>query len=158
MLGSRWDILKNIYKPHPAGIVFHAAIDACLELRALAGDTVKVTRVIVEGPQVLLARGDRPVGNDRVARVSITALPTGAARVVIEILSGRTFTSAVMHANGSLERPMSDSVIEGKVRSCAHESGFAGDIGKLTIAVWNLDKIVNCTTLPALAIAGGTSA
>ena len=33
-LGTRWEIARNTYKPYPAGIVFHAVIDACLELRA----------------------------------------------------------------------------------------------------------------------------
>src|SRR4030095_15079269 len=33
-LGKSWEIAKNTYKPYPAGIVFHAVIDACFELRA----------------------------------------------------------------------------------------------------------------------------
>src|SRR3954449_5130230 len=33
-LGKTWEIAKNTYKPYPAGIVFHAVIDACLTLRA----------------------------------------------------------------------------------------------------------------------------
>ncbi|MDB5373201.1 MAG: hypothetical protein JWP04_1843, partial [Belnapia sp.] len=33
-LGERWEIGRATYKPYPAGIVFHAVIDACLELRA----------------------------------------------------------------------------------------------------------------------------
>jgi len=33
-LGSRWEILRNTYKPYPCGIVIHPIIDACLHLRA----------------------------------------------------------------------------------------------------------------------------
>ena len=33
-LGKTWEIAKNTYKPYPAGIVFHAVIDACFNLRA----------------------------------------------------------------------------------------------------------------------------
>jgi 2-methylcitrate dehydratase PrpD len=33
-LGETWELAGNAYKPYPCGIVLHAAIDACLELRA----------------------------------------------------------------------------------------------------------------------------
>ncbi|MBR0840959.1 MmgE/PrpD family protein [Bradyrhizobium liaoningense] len=71
-LGKTWEIAKNTYKPYPAGIVFHAVIDACLLLReriARRGD--KIESVTVQGSALLLARGDRPVNNERDARVSI---------------------------------------------------------------------------------------
>ncbi|MBS0642439.1 MAG: MmgE/PrpD family protein [Acetobacteraceae bacterium] len=32
-LGTRFEILRNTYKPYPCGIVIHPIIDACLELR-----------------------------------------------------------------------------------------------------------------------------
>ena len=35
-LGRTWEIAKNTYKPYPAGIVFHAVIDASFNLRATA--------------------------------------------------------------------------------------------------------------------------
>ena len=70
-LGSRWELQKNTYKPYPAGIVMHAIIDACLELRQrhaiTAGDIAAVT---VAGDALMLARGDRVVGNARDTRVS----------------------------------------------------------------------------------------
>jgi 2-methylcitrate dehydratase PrpD len=84
-LGKTWEIAKNTYKPYPAGIVFHAVIDACFNLRAGLNidDIVSTT---VEGSALLLARGDRPVRNERDARVSIhhcaaCALLLGAAGV-----------------------------------------------------------------------------
>jgi 2-methylcitrate dehydratase PrpD len=84
-LGQSWEIAKNTYKPYPAGIVFHAVIDACLKLRAgLAIDEIE--SVTVSGSPLLLARGNREVRNERDARVSIhhcvaTALIVGSAGV-----------------------------------------------------------------------------
>ncbi|MBR0740716.1 MmgE/PrpD family protein [Bradyrhizobium liaoningense] len=71
-LGKTWEIAKNTYKPYPAGIVFHAVIDACLLLRERIGRLIdQVDSVTVQGSALLLARGDRPVNNERDARVSI---------------------------------------------------------------------------------------
>lgn len=71
-LGKTWEIAKNTYKPYPAGIVFHAVIDACLLLRErIAGRVDQIEQVVVQGSTLLLARGDRPVDNARDARVSI---------------------------------------------------------------------------------------
>ncbi|KAA2212582.1 MmgE/PrpD family protein [Teichococcus oryzae] len=82
-LGSQWEFSRNTYKPYPAGIVFHSVIDACLELRARVapGDIASVT---VEGDQLLLDRGDRPIRTERDCRVSIhhaaaVALTKGSA-------------------------------------------------------------------------------
>lgn len=36
-LGETWELAANAYKPYPCGIVLHAAIDACLQLRADSG-------------------------------------------------------------------------------------------------------------------------
>ncbi|MGL9618492.1 MmgE/PrpD family protein [Bradyrhizobium sp. U531] len=71
-LGKTWEIAKNTYKPYPAGIVFHSVIDACLLLREQIGRGVdQIDSVVVQGSALLLARGDRPVNNERDARVSI---------------------------------------------------------------------------------------
>lgn len=71
-LGRTWEIAKNTYKPYPAGIVFHSVIDACLLLRERIGLQVgQIESVTVHGSALLLARGDRPVNNERDARVSI---------------------------------------------------------------------------------------
>jgi 2-methylcitrate dehydratase PrpD len=71
-LGESWEIAKNTYKPYPAGIVFHAVIDAGFRLRAKLNRRLdQIVSVTVEGSALLLARGDRPVRNDRDARVSI---------------------------------------------------------------------------------------
>ena len=71
-LGERWELLKNTYKPYPCGIVMHAVIDACLELRQdHAVRAAEIAEIIVSGDQLLLDRGDRAVNNERDARVSI---------------------------------------------------------------------------------------
>jgi 2-methylcitrate dehydratase PrpD len=69
-LGTRWEIARNTYKPYPAGIVMHAIIDACLKLRADGLKPEQVASVVVRGDQLLLARGDRKVENERDAKVS----------------------------------------------------------------------------------------
>lgn len=94
-LGERWEVLKNTYKPYPCGIVLHSVIDACLELRAKHGlPADAIAGVTVQGHPLLLARGDRPVENERDARVSIhhsvaVALTLGAAGV-------REFSAAIV--------------------------------------------------------------
>jgi 2-methylcitrate dehydratase PrpD len=71
-LGESWEIARNAYKPYPCGIELHAVIDACFELRSkyplAAADIVAVT---VAGHPLLLARADRPVANERDAKISI---------------------------------------------------------------------------------------
>jgi 2-methylcitrate dehydratase PrpD len=86
-LGKSWEIAKNTYKPYPAGIVFHSVIDACFKLRARLNPRIDdILSITVLGSALLLARGDRPVRNERDARVSIhhcaaCALLLGAAGV-----------------------------------------------------------------------------
>ncbi|MBV9531670.1 MAG: MmgE/PrpD family protein, partial [Bradyrhizobium sp.] len=71
-LGNSWEIAKNTYKPYPAGIVFHAVIDACLGLRTSIEHRIdQIALVTVQGSPLLLARGDRKVGNERDLRISI---------------------------------------------------------------------------------------
>jgi 2-methylcitrate dehydratase PrpD len=71
-LGQRWELLANTYKPYPAGIVMHAIIDACLELRGQHGIVAEANDTItVAGDALLHNRGDRIIGNARDSRVSI---------------------------------------------------------------------------------------
>ncbi len=85
-LGERWEALRNTYKPYPCGIVLHAVIDACLELRRDAGFKLDaVTKIVVRGHPLLAQRTNRPtVTTGREAQVSAqhsvaVALLTGAA-------------------------------------------------------------------------------
>jgi 2-methylcitrate dehydratase PrpD len=193
-LGSRFEFGRNTFKPYPSGIVMHAVIDACLELRAAhdlhPNDIASVT---VAGDALLLARGDRVVANARDARVSIhhcaavalrfgaagvkefsdavvfapevaalrarvkaerdDAMPVGAARVRIDCVDGRAFSTEVTDARGSLARPLSDADIEQKLRDCARD-GFSGrDSEHVIEAVWTLEREANLGALVA-AISG----
>ena len=187
-LGKTWELAKNTYKPYPAGIVFHAVIDACFNLRTkLNVRTDDIVSVTVQGSALLLARGDRPVRNERDARVSIhhcaacalllgtagvtefadatvfrpdivslrqkveaeldAALPDGAARVIIRLMSGETLSEIVMEAKGSLADPLSDGDIEAKLRDCARLGRTDWDIDRIIDGVWHLDKLADVSTL-----------
>jgi 2-methylcitrate dehydratase PrpD len=97
-LGEHWEIARNTYKPYPAGIVFHAVIDACLALRDGLGPD---DRVLVEGDQLLLDRGDRVLRNERDARVSIhhcAAVALLRGRAGVEDFSGEAVADAALAA------------------------------------------------------------
>jgi 2-methylcitrate dehydratase PrpD len=95
-LRTRWEVASNTYKPYPCGIVMHAVVDACLELRQEHALTrAAIAQVTVTGDQLLLDRGDRVVANERDARVSIhhcaaVALLFGAAGL-------KEFSEAAVH-------------------------------------------------------------
>ena len=178
-LGRTWEISKNTYKPYPAGIVFHAVIDACFSLRGRIGRVDQIEAVTVQGSALLLARGDRPVRNERDARVSIhhcvacglligaagvsefaretvfrpdiaklrekvwaeldSAMPDGAARVSIRLVSGETVAETVMSPRGSLADPLGDRDIEAKLRDGVSNGGSNWDAERIIEAVWQLD-------------------
>ena len=68
-LGQTWELARNSYKPYSCGIVMHALIDACLDLRR-GLDLADIAEVTVSGDQLLQDRGDRAATNEREARVS----------------------------------------------------------------------------------------
>ena len=87
-LGESWELAANAYKPYPCGIVLHAAIDACLQLRAEAGFAAgDVTSVAVRmNPLALEITGhETPAsgleGKLSVAHAVAAALVHGAAGV-----------------------------------------------------------------------------
>jgi 2-methylcitrate dehydratase PrpD len=95
-LGEQWEFQRIAYKPYPCGFVFHAIIDAGLELRQLHHPAARdIVSVVVRGNQLLLDRGNRPVTTDRDARVSI------AHAAAIALLRGRAtpqeFSSDAVH-------------------------------------------------------------
>jgi 2-methylcitrate dehydratase PrpD len=71
-LGSRWEVMKNIHKPYPCGIVLNAVIDACLELRRRLGASADdLQSITLHGHPLLGQRADRPdVTTGREAQVS----------------------------------------------------------------------------------------
>ena len=120
-LGQSWEIAKNTYKPYPAGIVFHAVIDACFKLRAKLNQRLDdIVSVTVQGSALFLARGDRPVRNDRDARVSIhhcvaCGLLLGAAGVP-EFSVGIVFRPDVVALRQKVRAQLDASLPDGAAR------------------------------------------
>lgn len=71
-LGSEWELLRNMYKPYPCGVVLNPVIDACLDLRGEPGfDPGRIARIEVRGNPLLKERTDRPeASNGRESQVS----------------------------------------------------------------------------------------
>ena len=87
-LGTRFEILRNTYKPYPCGVVIHPIIDACLDLRRThLIDPANIAAVSVRVAPKALALTDRPhPKNGLEARVSLqhwvaTSLIRGTARI-----------------------------------------------------------------------------
>ena len=120
-LGKTWEIAKNTYKPYPAGIVFHAVIDACFNLRTkLNVRTDDIVSVTVQGSALLLARGDRPVRNERDARVSIhhcaaCALLLGTAGVT-EFADATVFRPDIVSLRQKVEAELDAALPDGAAR------------------------------------------
>jgi 2-methylcitrate dehydratase PrpD len=85
-LGERFELGRNMYKPYPCGLVIHAAIDGCLELRQMhAIDHRTIERVELGiHPMVLELTGKRTPqtgleGKFSVYHAAAVALVRGAA-------------------------------------------------------------------------------
>jgi 2-methylcitrate dehydratase PrpD len=120
-LGKTWEIAKNTYKPYPAGIVFHAVIDACFALRKKLGSRIEdIASITVQGSALLLARGNRPVHNERDARVSIhhcaaCALLLGAAGVT-EFADATVFRQDLVSFRQKVRAELDGSLPDGAAR------------------------------------------
>ena len=82
-----------------------------------------------------------------------TSFPTGACQVIVQTRDGKTLEATVVHAHGSLENPLSDAEIEGKVRDLAAMGKSGCDMDGIIKSVWALDKLPNVTTLMQMASA-----
>lgn len=87
-LGQRWEMLENMAKPYPCGIVIHPLIDACLEIAAKpAFDASAITAIRVDANPLCLVLTDRPAPDGgQLAQVSLqhwvaATLGRGAAGV-----------------------------------------------------------------------------
>jgi 2-methylcitrate dehydratase PrpD len=120
-LGKTWEIAKNTYKPYPAGIVFHAVIDACFILREKLNRRIdNIESISVQGSALLLARGDRVVRNERDARVSIhhcaaIALLLGVAGVP-EFESATVFRPDIVSLRQKVKAALDVSLPDGAAR------------------------------------------
>jgi 2-methylcitrate dehydratase PrpD len=116
-LGTRFEILRNTYKPYPCGVVIHPMIDACLELRrAHAIDPAAIAAVSVRVPSNALALTDRPhPKNGLEARVSLhhwvaIAFIRGTARVVDLDVIGAADEAAIARLQDTVQTVADDAV------------------------------------------------
>ncbi len=120
-LGGSWEIAKNTYKPYPAGIVFHAVIDACFDLRTRLNQSIDdIVSITVQGSALLLARGDRQVRNERDARVSLhhcaaCALLLGVAGVS-EFAEAAVFRPDIVSLRQKVKAELDTSLPDGAAR------------------------------------------
>jgi 2-methylcitrate dehydratase PrpD len=72
-LGERWEMLANMAKPYPCGIVIHPALDGCLEISRAGGfDPTAIARVELMVDPLCLYLCDRPSPpNSQLAQVSL---------------------------------------------------------------------------------------
>ena len=182
-LGETWELAANAYKPYPCGIVLHAAIDACLQLRAESGfaaDAVASVAVrmnplaleitgretpasglegklsVAHAVAVALVHGAAGVAQftdacvrepaivalrSRVSTQADAACDKAEAHVAIMLKDGRRLARHVVHATGSLEKPMSDAALESKCHELAAFSRAGCDARKVIETAWSLDDL-----------------
>lgn len=92
---------------------------------------------------------------ERVSATVDTSLHEDAARVEIEKNDGTLLECHVLHAVGSLARPMSDGDLENKFRGLCAPILPAGQIARLIEACWNLAREDDGAVLARLAAADG---
>ncbi len=87
-LGTRFELLRNTYKPYPCGIVIHPIIDACLELRGSHNlDPARIATVaIAASPGAMALCNNRNPSDEMQAHVSLhhwvaVAFVRGTARI-----------------------------------------------------------------------------
>ena len=70
-----------------------------------------------------------------------------AAHVTLALRDGRTLEKTVLHATGSLERPMSDAQLEAKFRALAPPHFSADQVGSLIAQCWTLERLPDAGAL-----------
>ena len=76
---------------------------------------------------------------------------TDEAKVEVTMADGRTFAAHVAHATGSLERPMTDRALEGKLASLAEDVLTQAEIANLVAQLWSLDRLHDASALARAA-------
>jgi 2-methylcitrate dehydratase PrpD len=104
---------------------------------------------VVDDPAVAALRGRTKAELD-------PALPMGAATVCVRTTDGRMLRSTVLHAKGSIERPLSDQEIGEKLRGLMRYGSCRGDADAIIAAAWQVDTAASIASLAA-ALAGGSA-
>lgn len=109
------------------------SIHHCAAVALLYGDAGlrEFSPSIVMLPEVKALRG-------KVTAVLDASQPTGAAKVRVTTTSGKVLEETVVHAKGSIEKPLSDEDIEAKARTLS--AGASCNIDRLIAATWSLEK------------------
>jgi 2-methylcitrate dehydratase PrpD len=115
---------------------------AAVSLLFGAGGLREFSDAAVHDPAVVALRGRTQ------ARLN-AASPRGAATATVRTNDGRVLEATVLHARGSMERPLSDQDIEVKVRELAEHGGCGGAIDDVIAAVWQIDGMATVGTLIA---------
>ena len=91
------------------------------------------------------------IGFRGIVRAMIDAdMPVGAATVVVRTTDGRTISSNVAHAKGSVELPLTDREIEAKVRDLSRQSMAGCDSEAIIAKVWQIDTAPDLHDLMSL--------
>ncbi|HKS64598.1 MAG TPA: MmgE/PrpD family protein [Xanthobacteraceae bacterium] len=110
-----------------------------------AADQAQFTDEVVRDADVLSLRSKvHGTGDDSVA--------VGAAHVSLRMQDGRSFTSVVTQARGSLERPLTDEQLEQKLVKLAGFGAPWCDTRSLIDALWTLDRNPDIASIMALAV------
>jgi 2-methylcitrate dehydratase PrpD len=183
-----------MYKPYACGLVVHAAIDGCIELKRrhairaeeIASVALRVSPLVLEltgkkAPRTGLegkfsvfhaaaaalihgAAGEAQfsaacVNDPRVAalRERVTAAPDPSvarteAYVTIALGDGRTCSTHVAHALGTLKRPMSDADLEAKFRGLTTEVLAPAQIEDLIALCWRVNVLEDVGLLARRAV------
>lgn len=96
----------------------------------------------VHAPEVIALR-------DRIKARLNADTARGAATATVLARDGRTLTTTVVHALGSVERPLSDRDIEVKVRDLARHGAFKGRIDDAIAETWRIEEMSTIDPLVA---------
>ena len=114
-------------RPHPRDI-FEAQVSlqhwaACVLLRGAAG-IAEVRQEVIGDPGIAALRG-------RIAGRADDSLARDQARAEVRLTDGRSLTASVVHARGSIARPMTDDELDAKFLAQATTVLDAGAAGSL---------------------------
>jgi 2-methylcitrate dehydratase PrpD len=110
-LGKQWALREVAYKPYPCGVVLHALIDACLQLREGASG---FERIEIQLNPLAIERGDRP--NPREAQEARLSAQHCAAVALLDGAAG-----VAQFTDEAVQRP-EVALIRSRVRLVADDS------------------------------------
>ncbi len=104
-----------------------------------------------EYDDAIVNRADMVALRRKVVATIDPSMPEDATALVAQLSDGRRVEIKIDHATGSLERPMSDTALEGKFHSLADPVLGAARGGELLGAAWGVAGAVNLRALARLA-------